>query len=73
MEEIKMNTDKNLAEIVVRQLASHDGMCMYVYQVAHLSKKQWPRFAARPWPLVSQASDAATPRPFKSFEKVNIE
>jgi hypothetical protein len=63
-----MNTDKNLAGIVVRQLASHDGMCMYVYQVAQLSKKQWPRFAARPWSLVSQASDA-TPSPFKLFEK----
>ena len=67
-----MNKDKNLAGIVVRQLACHDGKCMYVYQVAQLSKKQWPRFAARPRTLVSQASDA-TLSPFKLFEKVKIE
>jgi hypothetical protein len=67
-----MNADKNLAGIVVRQLASHDGMCMYVYWVVQLNKKQWPRFAARPWPLVSQASEA-THSHLKLFEKVRIE
>jgi hypothetical protein len=41
---------------------------MYVYQEAHLRKKSWPRFAARPWPLVSRAS-APTP-PLKILKKV---
>jgi hypothetical protein len=67
MEEIRSEYRQNLSRKYL-----WDGMCMCVYQVAHLSKKQWPRFAARPWPLVSQASNA-TPSPFKLFEKVKTE
>jgi len=72
MEDIRSEYRQNLAGIVVRQLASHDGMCLYVYQVAQPNSEQWPRFAARQGPLLSQTPDA-TPSPFKLFEKVKID
>jgi len=40
MEDIRSEYRQNLAGIVVRQLASHDGMCLYVYQVAQPNSEQ---------------------------------